>query len=70
MLLKDKTTDTLVEILDVQTLIDPNESNVTAQGQAGQEEQNPQPYAKQELIFPSGETLPRCWLDANYKASK
>ncbi|MDX2099735.1 MAG: acetyltransferase [Leptolyngbyaceae cyanobacterium bins.59] len=69
MLLKDKTTDTLVEILDITALINPVEANVTAQDQAGQEEQNPQSYLKQQLQFPSGEALPRCWVDAEYQSA-
>lgn len=33
---------------------------------AGEELQDPEPFAKKELRFPSGETLPRCWLDPSY----
>jgi hypothetical protein len=68
MLLQDKETGTLVEILDVQALIDPNEITIPGQVQAGQEEQDPEPIQKESLIFPSGESLPRCWVDADYRA--
>lgn len=66
MLLKDKQTDTLVEIHDVETLINPTQANVSGQIQAGQEEQNSTSFEKDKLKFPSGEELPRCWKDADY----
>lgn len=66
MLLKDKQTDTLVEILDVETLLNPTKPDVPGQIQAGQEEQNPTSFEKENLKFPSGEELPRCWKDADY----
>ncbi len=67
MLLQDRRTGTLVEVMDIQLLIDPMESEIVVQGQAGEEEQDPAPSKKDNLIFPSGEDLPRCWLDANYR---
>lgn len=67
MLLQNKETGTTVEVLDVKKLIDPTEAEITGQVQEGQEEQDPEPIAKTNLIFPSGESLPRCWLDANYR---
>lgn len=67
MLLQTKNTGELVKILDVQQLIDPNNKDVQGQDQEGQEEQNPESFKKENLVFPSGETLPRCWMDANYK---
>lgn len=66
MFLKTKDGGTLLEIADVQALINPNNNEVTARDQEGQEEQAPAAYSKEELIFPSGEELPRCWKDANY----
>jgi hypothetical protein len=66
MFLKDKESGNLVEILDMQALIDPNKSSIAGQTQAGQEEQNPEDFDKQDLKFPSGEALPRCWMDVNY----
>lgn len=67
MLLQEKETGNLLEILDIQLLIDPTEEAVPAKDQAGQEEQDPEKFAKSNLVFPSGEDLPRCWLDANYR---
>ena len=67
MLLQEKETGNLLEILDVKLLIDPNEEAVPARDQAGQEEQDPEKFAKAGLVFPSGESLPRCWVDADYR---
>ncbi|MFB2836139.1 acetyltransferase [Floridanema evergladense] len=66
MLLKSKETGTLIQIHDTESLINPNQHEISGQDQAGQEEQNTTTYSKEELVFPSGESLPRCWLDANY----
>ncbi|WP_404787785.1 acetyltransferase [Altericista sp. CCNU0014] len=67
MLLQKEDNGTLVEILDILEVISPNQSQVMVRVQAGEEEQDPESVPKQSLIFPSGERLPRCWLDANYQ---
>jgi hypothetical protein len=69
MLLKNKQNGTLVEVQDTTTLIDPFEDNINGRTQAGQEEQPTEEFAKNNLLFPSGENLPRCWIDADYKSS-
>lgn len=67
MLLHDKQKDSLVEVLDLVALINPNQDKILGQVQSGQEEQDPAPSLKANLIFPSGESLPRCWVDADYR---
>ncbi len=67
MFLQLKGTEDLVKILDIQELLDPNNDIVHAQDQEGQEEQQSETFKKANLVFPSGEKLPLCWLDANYK---
>jgi hypothetical protein len=52
----------LVEVLDLGQLFDPFEEQVLGRLHAGEELQDPQPWAKSELNFPSGEALPACWL--------
>ncbi|NJR40451.1 MAG: acetyltransferase [Leptolyngbyaceae cyanobacterium CSU_1_4] len=69
MLLHNKKKDALVEVLDLVALIDPNQREISGQVQSGQEEQDPEPTLKADLIFPSGENLPRCWVDADYRTS-
>ncbi|MBM5800127.1 MAG: acetyltransferase [Cyanobacteria bacterium K_DeepCast_35m_m2_023] len=54
------------EVLQLPALMDPFVTSVEGRFHAGEELQDPQPFAKQELCFPSGERLPRCWLDPDY----
>ncbi len=67
MLLKNKENGTLIKILDTEELIDPSRSEVKGKVQEGQEEQDAEDFSKEQLIFPSNENLPRCWLEANYQ---
>ena len=67
MLLVSKRTSDLIRIDEMHELIDPLSSTVTGRDQSGEEEQDPAAYPKSELIFPSGEPLPHCWTDPNYR---
>lgn len=67
MFLKDKQTDDLIEIHDLEALFNPNKATIPGQSQAGQEEQGTTDFKKASLKFPSGEDLPLCWVDANYQ---
>ena len=67
MFLKQKSNDDLVEILETQNLYDPFKAEVLGKCHAGEEMQDPEMFTKSELIFPSGESLPSCWLDPDYK---
>jgi hypothetical protein len=69
MLLKDKENETLIEIQDITDLINPVASEISGSVQNGQEEQPPEAIAKERLVFPSGENLPRCWVDADYRSN-
>ncbi|MEM7591533.1 MAG: acetyltransferase, partial [Cyanobacteria bacterium P01_A01_bin.83] len=66
MLLKSKQNDSLVEISDIIELIDPSKQKVTGQIQSGEEEQDPPPFDKKELVFPSDENLTQCWVNSDY----
>ncbi len=68
MYLRHTLSGDLVEILDVAALFDPFRSEVTGRLHAGEEMQDPVGFRKAELVFPSGEGLPRCWVDPNYRA--
>lgn len=70
MLLQLKDSGELLKILDVQKLIDPSIDTIHARDQEGQEEQSPEAYKKEDLVFPSGESLPCCWMDVNYRNAK
>ncbi len=70
MFLKHKKTDELIEVIRIEDLHDPNLSEIMGQSHNGEEMQDPTIYPKTDLAFPSGEALPRCWLDVNYRMSK
>lgn len=67
MYLKVKSTGHLVEVLDLKALFNPHDASITGQCHYGEEAQDPEKYAKGELQFPSGESLPRCWIDPHYR---
>jgi hypothetical protein len=67
MFLKDKQTENLIKIADIESLINPSKNSVSGKDQSGQEEQDTTDFAKESLQFPSGENLPRCWMDADYQ---
>ncbi|MDX1757429.1 MAG: acetyltransferase [Marinobacter sp.] len=67
MLLAEKSTGHLVEILDLQSLFNPFEPAVQGCLHFGEEAQDPEQFDKGKLEFPSGEPLPLCWTDANYR---
>ena len=67
MFLKRKDNDDMIEIIDMETLADPAEMSVTGRRHAGEEMQDKERFEKAELEFPSGEALPRCWLDLHWR---
>ena len=67
MYLKEIKSGDLVEITALEALIDPCKQQVQGRLHAGEELQDQQNFAKRDLVFPSTEPLPRCWLDPDYK---
>ena len=67
MFLKDKTNGDLVEILTLKELFDPCQGEVVGRYQQGEEVQDPEKLKKADLLFPSGEALPKCWIDPHYR---
>lgn len=67
MFMKDTETDTLIKVIDPEPLFDPLKESIQGRDQSGQEEQSPMDFSKAQLVFPSGESLPRCWVDPNYQ---
>jgi hypothetical protein len=67
MFLSHQPTQQIVEILSVPDLWDPFLKEVVARSHSGEEMQDPTSYLKSELVFPSGEPLPRCWIDPHYR---
>jgi hypothetical protein len=67
MFLKNKINDDLVEVLTLKDLFDPFCDNLIGRYQHGEEMQDPERFSKSDLVFLSGESLPRCWMDAHYR---
>lgn len=67
MYLKHRPSGDMVEVLDTTALYDPFKKGVTGRFHAGEELQESQEFAKAELVFPSDEPLPRCWVDPQYR---
>lgn len=70
MLLAEKSTGHIVEVLDLRQLFNPHEAAVKARAHYGEEAQEPEDFAKSDLGFQSGEPLPRCWTDPHYRDAK
>ena len=70
MFLKDKNSEDLIEVLSLTDLFDPFCKQLVGRYQHGEERQDPEKFAKAALAFPSGEGLPKCWLDAHYRESE
>ncbi|EKU96386.1 hypothetical protein Lepto7375DRAFT_0382 [Leptolyngbya sp. PCC 7375] len=67
MFLQHKPSGDLVEILNPKELWNPYLVKVKGRFHAGEEMQDPEPFTKSHLIFPSGEALPLCWFDPAYR---
>ncbi len=69
MFMKDKKSGNLVELLGLSELFDPFHEKVVGRFHAGEEMADPANFIKADLSFPSGENLPRCWVDPDYRQS-
>ncbi|ACB52089.1 unknown [Crocosphaera subtropica ATCC 51142] len=67
MFLQHKPSGDVIEVLNVDHLYDPCETKIVGRYHCGEEMQDPEPFMKSELTFPSGESLPRCWVEPNYR---
>jgi hypothetical protein len=67
MFLKQQANGHLVEVLSLNDLFDPSLTQIVGRLHYGEEMQEPDKFKKSDLIFPSGEALPRCWLDIHYR---
>jgi hypothetical protein len=65
--LQTKNYSELIKITDLETLFNPLHNKIDGRIQEGEEKQDIQPFPKQNLTFASGEDLPRCWIDPNYR---
>ncbi|WP_448573298.1 acetyltransferase [Trichothermofontia sp.] len=67
MFLKHKPSQQLVEVLTLPDLWDPCLTQIMGRFHAGEELQEAETFAKNELVFPSDESLPECWLNPHYR---
>lgn len=67
MYLKHRPSGDLIEILVVADLFDPYSTDVEGRFHHGEEIQERERFVKEHLCFPSGEDLPRCWIDPHYR---
>ena len=67
MFLKEKDGSHLVEVLSLNDLFNPIRQTVVGRFHHGEELQEAEQFGKQNLIFPSGEPLPNCWMDVHYR---
>lgn len=70
MFLQSRTSHDMVEVLSLNELFDPCIASITGRYHAGEEVQDSAQFAKIDLEFPSGEALPACWIDAEYRSGR
>ncbi|WP_117234071.1 acetyltransferase [Vibrio maerlii] len=68
MFLKERKSGDLVDVVETTSLTNLYHDCVEGRLQAGEEQQDPQLFKKSELVFMSGEELPRCWTDPDYRS--
>ncbi len=67
MFLKTRQDGSLMEVMNLHQLFDPFAASVEGRLHAGEELQDREPFRKTDLLFPSGEGLPSCWVDPAYR---
>jgi hypothetical protein len=67
MFLMHKLSGNLVEVVEPSDVYDPCLNQILGRFHAGEELQDIETFSKAEMLFPSGESLPICWLDPNYR---
>lgn len=67
MFLKHKPSGDIVEILDLDSLFDSFKTTVDGRFHAGEAKPASSGFRKSEMVFLSGEHLPRCWVDPHYQ---
>ena len=67
MFMKHRESGKLVEVLSLRDLFNPLHESLIGRYHAGEELQDPERFAKADLVFCSGEGLPACWTDVHYR---
>ncbi len=69
MYVKNKISGDLAQVENLAQLTDPSEKTVMLHYFAGEEVGDSISADKSDFVFPSGEDLPKCWLDPHYRIS-
>jgi hypothetical protein len=67
MFLNQTSSGHMVEVLSIPDLMDPYKLSVSGRLHYGEETQETDSFDKVDLVFLSGESLPRCWVDPQYR---
>ena len=67
MLLKERHSGQMLAVEHITDLFNLNHESISGRFQYGEEEQDPEVFLKTDLVFLSGEELPRCWTDPHYR---
>ena len=67
MFLNERSSGHMVEVLSMRDLFDPFYTDVVGRYHYGEEVQDAETFMKVDLVFLSGEDLPRCWKDPHYR---
>ncbi|PKH87607.1 acetyltransferase [Colwellia sp. Bg11-28] len=67
MFLKNRNNCDIVDVENLCDLTNLFHYKVLGTYQVGEELQDPQEFNKMDLIFLSGEELPKCWTDPKYR---
>ena len=70
MFVKQKSSGHLIEVLNMQDLYDPSQTTFEGSFNIGEDLPDPEQFSKADTIFPSGEALPKCWVDTHYRDSE
>lgn len=68
MYLKHSPSSDFVEVMDLKALFNPCENEISGRFHAGEELQDASMFNKADLVFPSNEPLPKCWIDPDYRS--
>ena len=67
MLLMEKNSGHLIEVLDPTEVFDPFKDSFAGRLDFGEDVAEPDNFKKVGVSFPSGENLPKCWMDPHYR---
>lgn len=67
MYMKERSSGHLIEVMSPEDLHDPFKREFMGRLHFGEEMQEPEMFAKTDMVFQSDEALPACWTDPHYR---